>query len=104
MPKAVKVAKVIFSPCVTFNHDNDYPFFRERVKKLEDEGHDTSDWKAACEKALQWDDTIYTGLFFEKEAPTPGNAEPLLAEGGPLAFQPLGLSQEQTEQIIKRMM
>jgi 2-oxoglutarate ferredoxin oxidoreductase subunit beta len=42
----------IFSPCVTFNHDNDYPFFRERIKKLEDEAHDVSDWKSACEKAL----------------------------------------------------
>ncbi len=38
-----------FSPCVTFNKDNDYNFFRERIKKLEDEGHDSSDWKAACE-------------------------------------------------------
>lgn len=94
----------IFSPCVVFNHDNDYPFFRERVKKLEDEAHDTSDWKAACEKALQWNDTIYIGLFFKKEAPTLGDAEPVLTEGGPLAFQPLGLSQEQAERIIKRMM
>jgi 2-oxoglutarate ferredoxin oxidoreductase subunit beta len=42
----------VFSPCVTFNHDNTYKFFKPRVKKLEDEGHDTSDWKAACEKAL----------------------------------------------------
>ena len=94
----------ICSPCVVFNHDNDYPFFRERVKKLEDEGHDTSDWKVACEKALLWNDTIYIGLFFKKEAPTLGDAEPVLTEAGPLAFQPLGLSQEQAERIIKRMM
>ena len=40
----------IFSPCVTFNKDNTYEFFRPRVKKLEDEGHDPTDWKAACEK------------------------------------------------------
>ena len=26
----------IFSPCVTFNHDNDFAFFKSRVKKLED--------------------------------------------------------------------
>src|SRR5919106_523351 len=49
----------VFSPCVTFNHDNDYAFFRPRVTKLEDEGHDTHDWKAACEKAMMWGDTIY---------------------------------------------
>jgi len=94
----------IFSPCVTFNHDNDYSFFRERIKKLEDEGHDVSDWKSACEKALLWDDTIYTGLFLQKDAPTLGQQEPVLDEEGPLAFRALGLTQEQTERIIKRMM
>ncbi|UCH24798.1 MAG: 2-oxoacid:ferredoxin oxidoreductase subunit beta [Trueperaceae bacterium] len=94
----------IFSPCVTFNHDNDYPFFRERVKALEDEGHDPSDWKAACEKAMVWDDTIYTGLFFKAEGvPTLGRKEPVLA-GGPLAHHPLGLSEEQAQKILKRML
>ena len=53
----------IFSPCVTFNHDNTYAFFRPRLKKLEDEGHDPTDWKTACEKAMEWGDTIYTGSF-----------------------------------------
>ena len=72
----------IFSPCVTFNHDNDYAFFRQRVKTLEDEGHDPSDWKAACEKAMVWDDTIYTGLFFEvPDSETLGDQEPVLADG-----------------------
>ena len=95
----------IFSPCVTYNHDNDTPFFRERIKKLEDEGHDPSDWKSACEKALMWDDTIYTGLFLQiKDAPTLDQQEPVLDDGGPLARQPLGLSKEQAERIFKRMM
>ncbi len=94
----------IFSPCVTFNHDNDYKFFKPRVKKLEDEGHDTSDWKSACEKALMWGDTIYTGLFLQKEQPTLGQLEPVLEEGGPLAYRSLGLSKEQGQNIIKRMM
>lgn len=94
----------IFSPCVTFNHDNDYPFFRERVKKLENEEYDTSDWKQACEKALVWGDTIYIGLFFQKQALTLGDQEPILDEGGPLALRTLGLTKEQAERTIKRMM
>ena len=95
----------IFSPCVTFNHDNDYPFFKERVKKLEDEGHDPSDWKAACEKALLWGDTIYTGLFLEiKGRPSLDQLEPVLEEGRPLAHRPLGVTPEQAETVIKRMM
>ena len=93
----------IFSPCVTFNHDNSYAFFKERVKKLEDEGHDTSDWKAACEKAMLWGDEIYIGLFFQKDAPTLGQRESVLDEGSPMATRTLGLSQEQARKIIDRM-
>ncbi len=95
----------VFSPCVTFNHDNDYKFFKPRVKKLEDEGHDPSDWKTACEKALEWGDTIYTGLFLQREAPTLESLEPVLEEDDrPLAFRPLGLNKEQARGIIQRMM
>ena len=94
----------IFSPCVTFNHDNDYQFFRPRIKRLEDENHDTSDWKAACEKALLWGDTIYTGLFLQKSAAALDQLEPVLDEGGPIALRPLGVTKEQSDRIIKRMM
>jgi 2-oxoglutarate ferredoxin oxidoreductase subunit beta len=94
----------IFSPCVTFNHDNDYAFFKERVKRLEDEAHDPSDWKAACEKALLWGDTIYTGLFFRKLTPTLDQLEPVLETGGPIARRPLGITKEQSDRILKRMM
>ena len=94
----------IFSPCVTFNLDNSHSFFKERVTKLEDEGHDTSDWKSACEKALAWGDTIYTGLFFRTEGkPDLGKREQVLEKEGPLARRPLGLSKEQAEGIISRM-
>ncbi len=94
----------IFSPCVTFNHDNDYAFFKPRIKKLEDEGHDPSDWKSACEKAMLWGDPIYTGLFLQRVASSLDEVEPVLDEGGPLAFRPLGISKEQSDRIIKRMM
>ena len=94
----------VFSPCVTFNHDNDYPFFRERVRRLEDEDHDPTDWKSACEKAMEWDDVIYTGHFFQKEATDLGTLEPILAEGGPIALRPLGVTDEQRDHIVGRMM
>ena len=95
----------IFSPCTTFNRDNSHPFFKERVKRLEDESHDATDWKAACEKAMLWGDTIYTGLFLQLErVPTLGELEPVLNEGGPLSHRPLGLSEEQARKIISRMM
>jgi 2-oxoglutarate ferredoxin oxidoreductase subunit beta len=94
----------IFSPCVTFNHDNTFAFFRPRIKRLEDEGHDPGDWKAACEKAMAWGDTIYTGLFYRAgEARSLDEKEPVL-EGAPLAHRPLGLSPEQGEKLLKRML
>ena len=94
----------IFSPCVTFNLDNTNAFFKERIKKLEDEDHDTSDWKAACEKAMLWGDEIYTGLFFERDdRQTLNDLEPVLRDG-PLCSQPIGLSDEQAERLIQRMM
>src|SRR5882672_2538197 len=79
----------VFSPCVTFNHDNDYAFFKQRIKKLEDEGHDPSDWKSACEKAMLWGDKIYTGLFLQVERPTLEQSEPVLK---PAAHSPIARS------------
>jgi 2-oxoglutarate ferredoxin oxidoreductase subunit beta len=95
----------IFSPCVTFNLDNTHAFFKGRIKKLEDEGHDTSDWKAACEKAMDWGDTIYTGIFFRAgDAQTLEEREPVLDEGVPMAHRSLGLTKEQAEKLINGMM
>ena len=95
----------IFSPCVTFNHDNDYAFFKQRIKKLQDVDHDPSDWKAACGYAMEWGDTIYTGLFFKSgDVPALSQREPILKDGTPLVHRPLGLSEKQTQKIISRMM
>ncbi len=94
----------VFSPCVTFNLINTHDFFKERVKKLEDDGHDTSDWKTACEKAMMFGDTIYTGVFFEGDRPSLEDVEPVLKEGGPLAYRPLGLEKDDAQKIIDRMM
>lgn len=95
----------VFSPCVTFNLDNTHNFFKDRVVKLEDEEHNAADWKLACEKAMVWGDTIYTGLFFRQpETPPLNRREPVLDDGGPLAFRPLGLTADQAQALVARMM
>ena len=94
----------VFSPCVTFNHDNDYPFFKARVKKLEDVGHDPTDWKSACERAMEWGDTLYTGLFFKSDRPSLDALEPILQNAPPLARRPLGLSDAQAKSLKARLM
>ena len=93
----------VFSPCVTFNLDNDFAFFKPRIRKLEDEGHDPSDWKEACEKAMAWGDEIYIGLFLENDRPSLDSLEQVLADGPPLSRRPLGLSSEQADKLISRM-
>ena len=95
----------VFSPCVTFNKDNTYQWFKPRVKKLEEEEHDFSDWKTACEKAMVWGETIYYGKFFQiEDRPTLGDLETVLHEGGPICFRELGLTEKQSDKLLKEMM
>jgi len=95
----------VFSPCVTYNHDNSHEFFKGRVKKLEETGHDPTDFHAAMEKAYLWGDEIPIGLFWKREdLPALDALEPILAEGGPLARRPLGVSPEIAQALIREIM
>ena len=73
----------VFSPCVTYNHDNTYQWFKPRVKKLEDDPkYDPSVWTAAMEKSLLWGEEVPIGRFFERTDVTSLHAaEPVLSEG-----------------------
>ncbi|OGW91145.1 MAG: 2-oxoacid ferredoxin oxidoreductase [Omnitrophica bacterium RIFCSPHIGHO2_02_FULL_63_14] len=77
----------VFSPCVTYNKHNTYPWFREHIYKLEDERHDPSDFRLAMEKAFEWGARIPIGLFFKVERPTYEDEEPALRGGIPLVRQ-----------------
>jgi 2-oxoglutarate/2-oxoacid ferredoxin oxidoreductase subunit beta len=96
----------VFSPCVTYNHDNTYPWFKQRVKKLEDEpSYDSSNWNAAMDKAQMWGDEIPIGRFFERtDLPSLHGAEPILFEGGPLAHRSLGIAQDVARQFVEELM
>lgn len=94
----------VFSPCVTFNNDNGHPFFKDRVRTLEDDGHDTTDWKTACEKAMLWGDIIYTGLFLKTSSQESLDQREPVLERGPMALRELGLSEEQGQKLIRGMM
>ncbi|MGB9732811.1 MAG: thiamine pyrophosphate-dependent enzyme [Candidatus Micrarchaeia archaeon] len=61
------------SPCVSFNELNTYDWFRKRIYKLEEAGHDPSNFQKAMEKALEFDldnNKFPIGLFYKKEAST----------------------------------
>ena len=95
-----------FSPCVTYNHDNTYPWFRERVKKLEDdESYDPTDWHEAMRRSLLWGDEIPIGKFFQRtDLPSLDQSEPVIEEGGPLVHQPFGTDAEVAQQFIAELL
>jgi len=96
----------VFSPCVTYNKDNTYQWFNPRVKILEEQGYDPTDFQKAIEKAYQWDDEIPIGLIWKRtDLPSLEDLEPVLHDGqGPLAFRKLGISEEQAQAVIKELL
>jgi 2-oxoglutarate ferredoxin oxidoreductase subunit beta len=95
----------VFSPCVTYNHDNTHEFFKQRTKKLEEMGHDPTDPHAAIEKGGLWGETIPIGLFYKnEEVPALDELEPVLAEGGPLAWRPLDVSAENARALVEELL
>jgi 2-oxoglutarate ferredoxin oxidoreductase subunit beta len=78
------------SPCVTYNKINTFDFFRQRVYKLENSGHDPTNLSMAFERSLEWGEKIPIGLFYKTDRPTYEDLEEVLAPG-PLAGQPAGL-------------
>jgi len=94
-----------FSPCVTFNLDNTHEFFKQRTRKLEDMGHDPTDFSAAMERSYLWGDEIPIGLFWKRDdLPSLDELEPVLTEGGPMARRPLGIPPEVAQSLIRELM
>lgn len=95
----------IFSPCVTYNHDNTVQWFRPRVKRLEDNAaYDASDWNAAMEQSQIWGEEIPIGKFFERtDVPTLHSLEPVL-DSGPLVQQSNRIPTEVARSFVEELM
>jgi 2-oxoglutarate ferredoxin oxidoreductase subunit beta len=93
-----------FSPCITYNKINTYPWFKERVYRLEDGGgYDPRNLMGALEKSYEWGDRIPVGLIYKDDRPIYEDSEPAL-KNGPMVDQPLGLSRELFEELIDELM
>lgn len=61
----------VIQPCITFHNTRSY--YESRMYKLEDVGHDPTNFKAALEKAMEWDyvlredSKIPIGIFYKTE-------------------------------------
>jgi 2-oxoglutarate ferredoxin oxidoreductase subunit beta len=95
----------VFSPCVTFNKQNTFAWFRERVYRLEDEKHEATDFSLAMERALEWGERIPIGLFYRSARPRPAldTVDPGL-KAGPLMRRTPGLSAEQRAKLVGEFM
>lgn len=96
----------VFSPCVTYNHDNTYAWFKQRVKKVEDDpSYDSTDFHAAMTKALLWGEEIPIGKIYHRtDIPALHEAEPILDEGTPLAHRDPRVSREIGRAFVEELM
>jgi 2-oxoglutarate/2-oxoacid ferredoxin oxidoreductase subunit beta len=80
----------VFSPCVTYNKDNTFQWFRPRVKRLEDDAsYDSANWLGAMEKSTIWGEEIPIGKFFERtDLPALHEAEPVTQGRTMLSYPP----------------
>jgi len=95
----------VFSPCVTYNKDNTYQWFNPRVKMLEEQAHDPTNFHKALDKGYLWGEEIPIGLFWKRtDLPALEDLEPVLHDGkGPLAFRKLGITNEQAQALIQEL-
>ena len=95
----------VFSPCVTFNHDNTYEFFKQRTCKLEDRATtrptSTPPWSRATSGATG---SRSASSGSATDLPALDQLEPVLAEGGPLAHRPLGVAPDVARALIEELM
>jgi len=56
----------IHQPCVSFNKINTNAWYKERVVKLEESGHDHSNYEEALKAAHMGEDTLPTGIVYKK--------------------------------------
>lgn len=92
----------VYSPCVTYNKINTYPWFKERVYKLEDQDWDPSNFQNSLLKSFEWGDKIPLGVLYQDQQTTYEDVEPVLQRGS-LVKQPFGQNKETMDAFIEEM-
>jgi 2-oxoglutarate/2-oxoacid ferredoxin oxidoreductase subunit beta len=57
----------ILQVCVSFNHENTYEFYSDRVYKLDKDTYKADDFHQALDKSMEWEDKIPIGIIYQKE-------------------------------------
>lgn len=85
----------ILQNCVSFNKENTFHWYKDRVYRLE-EGYDPVDRIEAFRRSLEWGQKIPTGIFYRNERETCEQRLPPIREMS-LARQPVFLSEAKQE-------
>lgn len=92
----------VLQPCVTFNRRNTYEWYGERAYKLQEAGHDASDFQVALLRAQEWGERIPMGIFYRREDIAAYHEHLPVLRAGPLAQQPLrGWTPEQIQGLVE---
>ncbi len=92
----------VFSPCVTYNKVNTFPFYKQRTYKLDEQEHDVTNLAAALARAQEWGEKIPLGVLYAVPRPTYEQLDPVLRTGNPMK-RPLGLTQEQGRALLAEL-
>jgi len=70
----------VFQPCVTYNKDQTYAYYLQKLYKLDqDQNYNRSSWTAAMEKARE-DDRWPIGVFYQEKRPAYEEKDPERAD------------------------
>ena len=83
----------VFQQCVTFNKTQTVEWYKEKIYKLEEAGHDTNNFKAALDKSLETE-KLPIGVFYETEKPSYEDGFEQL-QGKPLVEQKTNYAKEE---------
>lgn len=89
----------VFSPCVTYNKVNTFPFYKQRTYELDEKTHDPTNLSAAFERSLEWGEKIPIGVLYAVERPTYEQHDPVLRTGNPFE-RPLGIGQADGQALL----
>jgi 2-oxoglutarate ferredoxin oxidoreductase subunit beta len=95
----------VLQPCVIYNKTNTYDYYRERVYKLEDAGHDPASQAAALERAREWGEKIPIGVLYQVTGEPTYEEQVAALAAGPLAARRLApLTSEQAEALRREFL
>jgi len=92
----------VFQPCVTFNRNYAYDYYRPRVYRVgEEKGYDPTDHDAAWRKAHEWGERIPIGVIYRTEGKPAYEDQVPALNAGPLVKQPFRDWAEEDYEILE---